>query len=323
MYLIARADAARIPLPSKSVDLVIGSPPYADCRSYLEDGKDLGISRGAVAWVEWMLRITAEALRVSKGAVIWVAAGKTDDRTYLPYVEGLAWRWFVEGWTDAGPGTTPAGSSYRPVYWHRSGIPGSGGDQWFRADVEYCLAFKRPGRLLYADNAANGEPPKWEPGGKMTNRMKNGKRCYERNWKPNTVVHTNQHYTLPDIANPGNLLRVSVGGGKLGHSFAHENDAPYPVDVPAWFIASHSPPGGLILDPFDGSGTTVHAAIEQGRRGIGLDLRQSQCRLARRRLRTVTPGFAFRAGAPHPIASDRSLEPAQPVEAQPSQLPLF
>src|SRR5690606_8775401 len=109
---LARADAARIPLADQSVDLCIGSPPYSDARLYLEDGRDLGISRNAESWVSWMLEITTEALRVSKGAVIWVCAGVTRDRTYWPACEGLAWEWFKRG-----------GSAYRPVYWHRIGIP--------------------------------------------------------------------------------------------------------------------------------------------------------------------------------------------------------
>jgi hypothetical protein len=44
-HLFAQADSARLPLPDASVDLVVGSPPYADARLYLEDGRDLGIAR--------------------------------------------------------------------------------------------------------------------------------------------------------------------------------------------------------------------------------------------------------------------------------------
>jgi hypothetical protein len=70
----------------------------------------------------------------------------------------------------------------------------------------------------------------------------------------------------------------------LGHDLAHENEAPYPVRLPEFFIRSHCPPGGIVLDPFSGSGTTVDAALRLGRRGIGLDIRISQARLAKERL---------------------------------------
>jgi hypothetical protein len=107
-----------------------------------------------------------------------------------------------------------------------------------------------------------------------------------------------QGYVVPAIANPGNFFHTNTGGGLLGNPLAHRNEAPYPVDVPAWFIASHCPPGGRVLDPFVGSGTTVDAALSLGRVGIGCDLRQSQCRLSRKRIGTVTPGFCFAEEAP-------------------------
>jgi hypothetical protein len=83
----------------------------------------------------------------------------------------LMWEWFKRG-----------GHAYRPCYWHRVGIPGSGGDQWFRADVEYCMGFKRPGKLPWTDNTAMGHPPKWAPGGEMSYRLKSGQKVNQ--WGP-------------------------------------------------------------------------------------------------------------------------------------------
>ena len=90
-HLFAQADAVRLPLPDASVDLVIGSPPYLEARLYLEEGVELGIARDIDAWIAWMLEVTAEALRVTRGAVIWVCAGSTKDRDYQPAAEGLLW----------------------------------------------------------------------------------------------------------------------------------------------------------------------------------------------------------------------------------------
>lgn len=297
--MIARADAARLPLASKSVALTVGSPPYCDARTY-----GIGAQRDCRGWVRWMLGLTAECLRVTDGPVIWIAAGVTRDRTYWPACEGLMWRWFDEGWTEAGPGTATEGSAYRPCYWHRNGISGSGGDQWYRADVEYAMCFKREGSLPHGDPKANGLPPKWTPGGAMSHRDQHGARAnkvrgtYRPGSKLITIGYADgrtevQGYVPPDIANPGNMLHTNNGGGKLGHSLAHEGEAPFPVEVPAFFIRSHCPIAGTVLDPFSGSGTTGHAAKQEGRKFIGFDLRLSQCQLSRRRIATVTPSLPF------------------------------
>jgi DNA modification methylase len=90
-------------------------------------------------------------------------------------------------------------------------------------------------------------------------------------------------YLPPKLANPGNLIKIKVGGGQMGHKLAHENEAPFPQALAEWFIRSWCPPGGTVLDPFSGSGTTVAAAMALGRRGVGTDIRLSQCELGRRR----------------------------------------
>jgi hypothetical protein len=286
--------------PDLHVDLTIGSPSFTDRRTYLSNGEDLGISRKTDDWIEWMLRVTKEALRVTKGLVLWVIDSKMDDWTYEPAVEGLMYRWWREG-----------GSAFRPCYWFRVGIPGSGTDQWYRADINHVVAFKRPGELPYANPLINGHPPKWAPGGEMSYRLTDGTRRNQWGNKPTgqaerdkdgnlvkrirpsheviTKEMVGPDYEPPAIANPGNLIDIPVGGGLMGHPLAHENEAPFPEDLPAFFIRSHCPPGGLVLDPFGGSGSTVAAALKEGRRGISLDIREDQCDLARRRLAGSIP----------------------------------
>lgn len=290
--MIVKGDALHLPFADKTFDLCVGSPPYLDARLYLEDGSNLNISRPCEAWVNWMLEITTEALRVTNGLVVWVCAGTTKGRNYQPGPEGLLWEWFKRGGEC---------HSLRPVYWKRVGIPGSGGDQWYRSDVEYCLAFKRPGGLPYARPKENGKKPLafgnhgnlWGfPNGGI-GRDRDGSKVLRRGHIAKGEIPTDPDSESTVIANPGNLLAVQAGGGRMGHKMASENEAAYPVKVPEFFIASHCPPGGLVLDPFVGSGTTIHAAMNLGRRGVGMDMRQSQCKLATRRLSTITPGFGF------------------------------
>jgi len=97
-----------------------------------------------------------------------------------------------------------------------------------------------------------------------------------------------QVYQEVEIANPGNLIKTSVGKGHMGHDMAHENEAPFPEKLAEFFVLSWCPPGGIVLDPFSGSGTTVSVAEQNGRTGIGFDIRQSQCEIGRRRTELQT-----------------------------------
>lgn len=58
-----------------------------------------------------------------------------------------------------------------------------------------------------------------------------------------------------------------------------------PVALMRWLIRLFSPPGGTVLDPFVGSGTTPVAAMHEGRRCLGIDLDAAHVEIARRRVR--------------------------------------
>lgn len=53
------------------------------------------------------------------------------------------------------------------------------------------------------------------------------------------------------------------------------------------FVLTCSPPGGMVLDPFCGSATTLAVSERLGRRWIGIDCRQSQVELSQRRIDEV------------------------------------
>ena len=293
------------PVPVGAIDLVFGSPPYEDCRTY---GIDFDLS--GEAWVAWMVGVTRDALPGCKGLVAWVVCGKVRNYEYSATPEMLT------------ADLKRAGICLRrPPAFHRVGIAGSGGPDWLRNDYEPIVCATNGGPLPWADNTACGHPPKWAPRGEMSHRLSDGARVNQ--WghsydsgatsiddgtyvrgngaRPSHREHTKrmsdgsmqqQQYSAPAIANPGNVIHCKVGGGQMGSPLAHKNEAPFPEELAEFFVRSFCPPGGIVCDPFSGSGTTAAVAKRTGRRWIGIDVRQSQVELAENRLRdTERPLF--------------------------------
>ena len=65
---------------------------------------------------------------------------------------------------------------------------------------------------------------------------------------------------------------------KIGHP------APFPIELPKRCIKLFSFVGDTVLDPFMGSGTTLISAMQNGRKGIGIDLEEEYCNLAEKRI---------------------------------------
>ena len=75
-------------------------------------------------------------------------------------------------------------------------------------------------------------------------------------------------YTLHwDAAEPraGDVVTVNVAPGEAGHS------ATFPHDLIEPRILTSCPPGGVVLDPFSGTGRALEVALEHGRHAIGFD----------------------------------------------------
>ncbi|MFO1209752.1 MAG: DNA methyltransferase [Amaricoccus sp.] len=81
-----------------------------------------------------------------------------------------------------------------------------------------------------------------------------------------------------------------------------------PVALLERIVAASSNPGDVVLDPFCGCGTTVHAAEKLGRQWIGIDVTHLAIGLIEKRLRDAFPGVAFEThGVPQDLAGARDL----------------
>jgi DNA modification methylase len=62
-----------------------------------------------------------------------------------------------------------------------------------------------------------------------------------------------------------------------------------PLDLMVWLCKLITPPGGIVLDPFAGSGSTIIAALRQGFRGIGIEREPEYVAIARHRIEEDAP----------------------------------
>ena len=69
------------------------------------------------------------------------------------------------------------------------------------------------------------------------------------------------------------------GGGKQA-----DHPCPRKLNHVAWLVRWWSAPADLVLDPFMGSGTTLVAAKNLGRKAIGIEIEEKYCEIAAKRL---------------------------------------
>lgn len=63
-----------------------------------------------------------------------------------------------------------------------------------------------------------------------------------------------------------------------------DHPCPKPLRWMTWAVARASRAGETVLDPFAGSGTTLRAAKDLGRKAIGIEIEERYCEIAARRL---------------------------------------
>lgn len=140
------------------------------------------------------------------------------------------------------------------IIWHKpNGLPHSGTDRLANRH-EHLFLFTPTPRGYHFDLAPLRTPPR---------------RSAERS--PTRASH-------PDGANPGDVWTISATPAQPGHT------AGYPAELARRAITAGSPAGGVVLDFCSGTATTGVAALELGRRYIGIELHQPDNDAAARRL---------------------------------------
>ena len=251
-------------LPPECVDLWFTSPPYADARPYSRIHPD--------RYVEWFLPY-AKAMLAATKSTGWLVlniknrvakSGALQGQRH-PYVYELVlalqhqgWRW-IETYIWAKP----------------NAVPGRFGPRT-KDSFEYVYAFAKgprpyfdlnPVRVPYRTTAHEIERRKLDTNGR-------------RNTEAGFGRDRTKTYTKGG-ADPGNVISVPQ---TYNQHRGVNHTAPMPEGLAEFFVSACSPVGGVVIDPFAGSGTTMVMARRLGRRAGGLDIHIRHVEEARLRI---------------------------------------
>lgn len=253
-------------LPDTSVDLILTSPPYEDARHYSNDMRDLGNYTGE-DYLRLLTVVLAECRRVLKptGSLFLNFQGMMRDGQYsllesrIPLVAvndlGLI---FVQ-----------------PHYWFKSNAHPTNAPRNLKHSTEIIWHFAKSDQYrVYKD--AIREPSYW------AERDQRREKYHPHGKDPGNGFWTLQEQ-LRTAKDPGDSIFV----GKKSQDQSTIHPAKMPEELARRFILYGSYTGGLVLDPFAGSGTTLACAKALGRHYVGYELNPTYAELSRSRLAEI------------------------------------
>lgn len=261
-WCVINADArtALRGLRRASVDCVVTSPPYYWQRDYEVEGQ-LGHEDTAEAYVEALRSVFREVRRVLRPAgLLFLVLGDT-------YYSGKG---RPHGEDEKQPWRGVARRRYRAVDRPGFGLPRKTliGVPW-----RVALGLQQDGWRIRS--AVTWRKPKAlaEPSVK------------DRPWSTTEVVFIlarGPTYYFNRKALRGEEDVWTLSARSPGKAYRHA--APFPEALVERCLACGCRPGGLVLDPFAGSGTTLRVALQRRSPALGIELNPEYCEMAVRRL---------------------------------------
>ena len=242
-------------LPDECIDMVVTSPPYDALRDY--NGYELDLH----GLGEQLLRVLKDGgicVMVIQDSTKDFAKSLTSFRTIVDWCDNIGFRLFECN-----------------IY-NRQGTEGAWWKKRFRVDHEYMPIFLKGKRPQYFDKE-NIKIPSKHGGKVMTGaniRTKSG-RTGSRKVKINPTKC------------PGTVMTFgNTCGGES--KLKSQHPAVFPNMLAYDMIECFCPPEGIVLDPFNGSGTTTLAAKCLDRKYIGIDVSEEYNNIALQRLHEET-----------------------------------
>lgn len=201
-----------------------------------------------------------------------------------PYAEtSLGWDRKIEGWLDVVPtsqlwcfgsmrffmNSATAFTDWtfaQDIIWEKHNGSIFHRDRFRRVHEHVCHFYKGPWGYLYKDVQVTNDATS---------------RTLRRKTRPAHSGHIDDGpYQAVD---GGPRMQRSVLRVRSCHGRAiHPTEKPMGVLIP--LIQYSCPPGGLVLDPCCGSGSTLDAARRTGRRAVGIEIEEGYCEAAAKRL---------------------------------------
>lgn len=249
----------------QKVNGVFTSPPYAEQRKAQYGGVP---TAEYVGWWE-AVQGNVRANLAEDGSFFVNIKPHCEDGQRVLYVFDLVLQ-MVRGW----------GWRFVEEYaWKHQGMPGMGGRR-LKNQFEPVYQFS-PGVPILRQEGIR--IPASDSHIRNMDRKRNGY-ISPKTGSPFSGGNVSKNFDVDDLtALPGNVIEINNGAINDG---IHE--ATFPLELPTFFIKAYSDPGDSWLDPFLGSGTTIVAAHNEGRTGLGIERLEKYVAVILERLQAVT-----------------------------------
>ncbi len=264
-------------LPDHAVDTVVTSPPYFRQRDYA-NADQLGQEDTLDQYTENLVQVMAECHRVLKNTgSLWLVLG---DKYLRGRRLGVPWRVALalvdHGWILRSD-----------IVWHKPNAMPSAAKNRPTVDHDYVFFMTKESTYYYDADAIR------EPHVTFTeqSRMRGGRRHFDqRNGTPERGKNggnPNLHKGRWDQAfHPKGRNKRTVWSIPLSKC-RETHFAVFPESLVTTCLLAGCPAGGIVLDPFLGSGTTAVVARGMGLDFVGIDCVPEYCAMARRRIAMV------------------------------------